>query len=56
MLIEQTHFPLGQDGKTPWGAIILVSIVVAGAAYIGYNAMQRPVIMHKPKSKEDERK
>ncbi len=55
MLIEQTHFPLGQSGNIPWGTIIFVSIVVGGIAFVGYQAMKPTVIIPKPKTKENER-
>ncbi len=44
-----------KNGGLPWGTIILAVIVIGGVSYLGYQAMQSPIIMPNPKNKENER-
>ena len=54
MLLTPKNLPMS-NGGLPWGTIIFVAVIVCGVSYIGYQAMQPPVIIPNPKTKENER-
>lgn len=54
MLMTARNLPMN-NGGLPWGTIILAVIVIGGVGFLGYQAMQSPIIMPKPKNKENER-
>ena len=54
MLMTTQNLPMRNNG-IPWGTIILAVIVIGGVSYLGYQAMQSPIIVSNPKNKENER-
>ena len=44
------------NGGIPWGTIIIAAVLIGGVGYMTYHVIKDPVIIPKPKIKEDERR
>ena len=55
MLLEQTHYPLGNSTGPSLGTIILVIILLVGVGTVAYHAFKPEPIIPQPKKPENEK-
>ncbi len=55
MLLEQTHYPLGNSSGPSLGTIILVIILLVGVGAVAYHAFKPETITPRLKKPENEK-